>query len=197
MDEKKLHNHHIHEECSDPNCTEHHHHHHHDDECDDPNCHEHHHHHHDDECDDPNCHEHHHHHHDEDECDDPNCHEHHHHHNKHEDLVKDSLVMSCTRSFTPAAPLAPADLRKMGEATFLRLGDMVSMEGVVAGHVKGVIETKDGSIAFSLTRAGVVDVIELNGWKNITSVDGYSMTVNIMSLIPADITEEDIFADMK
>ena len=182
--------------------TEHHHHHHHDDECDDPGCteHHHHHHHHDDECDDPGCTEHHHHHHHhDDECDDPNCTDphHHHHNNKHEDLIKDSLIMSRTRSFAPESPVSASALREMGEKTFIHLGDILCVEGVIAGHLKGVIETQNGSLALSLTRAGVVDVTELGGWKELTNVESYSMTVNIMSIVPAELSEDDLFIAMK
>ena len=158
-----------------------------------------------DTCDDPSCtlqhHNHEHHHeHDEDTCDDPGCTLHHHHehdeHDEHEELLEDSLIMSCTRTFNLAQPELPTALQEKGMRTFLRLGDMLAFEGVVVGHIKGVITTEGGGLAFSLTRTGVVDLTELGGWKNLGSIAAYIMTVNIMSLVHAEITEEDIFALM-
>ncbi|MBR6812681.1 MAG: hypothetical protein IKM51_04845, partial [Oscillospiraceae bacterium] len=170
-DDPNCHEHHHHHECDDPNCHEHHHHH----ECDDPNCHEHHHHH---ECDDPNCHEHHHHH----ECDDPNCHEHHHHHDHecddpdcschdhhhdHEDVVNNTMVLSRTKEFSFDVPVSTDELKARGEKTFLHIGSLVAFEGVIVGHIKGVIQADGGSIAFSTTRTDAVDITPLSGWDKL------------------------------
>jgi len=201
-DDPNCHEHHHHHECDDPNCHEHHHHH----ECDDPNCHEHHHHH---ECDDPNCHEHHHHH----ECDDPNCHEHHHHHDHdhecddpdcschdhhhdHEDVVNNTMVLSRTKEFSFDVPVSTDELKARGEKTFLHIGSLVAFEGVIVGHIKGVIQADGGSIAFSTTRTDAVDITPLSGWDKLGSVSKFSMTVNIMSMVNENISDEDIFGLM-
>jgi hypothetical protein len=195
-----------------PESTEppHHHHHHHDsDECHDPNCtdpsHHHHHHHDSDECHDPNCTEpshHHHHHHDSDECDDPNCtdpsHHHHHHHDleEREELIDDAMVLSRSRRIEPAEPLSPQELRERGERCFLRLGERLGVDGIILGHIKGVIETEHGALAFSVTRVGDADITELGDWQAQERVSAFTMTVNIMSLIPAEIFEDDLFEGM-
>ena len=187
-------NHHRHSDhkCDVPDCTDHHRHHggH---VCGDPDCTDHHHHHGGHECGDPDCTDHRHHHHVGQKCGDPDCAVC---HDEHEDLINDSLVISHTRSFSPGRAETTDSLREKGIKTFLRLGDLVSFEGVVAGHIKGVIRTEGGGLAFSLTRAGVVDVTELGGWKGLGEIRAYTMTVNVMTLLHADITEEDIFALM-
>ena len=104
--------------------------------------------------------------------------------------------MSCTRSFKLEQPELPDSLREKGIRTFLHLGEMMAFEGVVVGHIKGIITAGGRSIAFSLTRTGVVDITELAGWGNPEPISSFDMTVNIMSLIHAEITEEDIFALM-
>ncbi len=165
--------------------------------------HHHHHHHHDDE--DGCCGHHHHHDHDEDECHDPNCtdpsHHHHHHHHHHdeaerEEVVDESLVLSRSRSITPEAPLSPQTLRERGERCFLRLGEMLGVDGIILGHIKGVIEAGDASLSLSMTRVGVVDVTPIGGWEALERVERFDMTVNIMSLVAAGIFEDDLFYGM-
>ena len=205
------HHHHDSDECHDPNCTDpsHHHHHHHDnDEYHDPNCtdpsHHHHHHHDSDECHDPNCTDpshHHHHHHDSDECHDPNCTDpshHHHHHDleEREELIDEAMVLSRSRRIEPAEPLSLQELRERGERCFLRLGERLGVDGIILGHIKGVIETEHGALAFSVTRVGDADITELGDWQAQERVSAFTMTVNIMSLIPAEIFEDDLFEGM-
>ncbi len=179
--------------CDDPNCTGSHHHHE-DHVCDDPNCTGSHHNHDGHACDDPDCTASHHDH-DGHTCDDPNCACHF--HDEHEDLINGSQVLSHTRSFEPARAETADSLRKKGTGTLLHLGELVAFEGIVAGHIKSVIKTDGGGLAFSLTRAGVVDITELGGWSKLGEIRAYTMTVNIMSLVHADITEEEIFALME
>jgi len=203
------HHHHNSDECHDPNCTDpsHHHHHHHDsDECHDPDCTDpsHHHHHHDsDECHDPNCTDpsHHHHHHDSDECHDPDCTDpshHHHHHDREEreELIDEAMVLSRSRRFDLAEPLSPQELRARGERCFLRLGERLGVDGIILGHIKGVIETEKSTLAFSVTRVGDADITELGDWQAQGSVSAFTMTVNVMSLVPAEIFEDDLFEGM-
>ena len=198
------HHHHDHDEveCHDPNCTDpsHHHHHHHDhddDECHDPNC------------TDPSHHHHHHHDHDDDECHDPNCTDpshHHHHHDDHdhhhhdeserEEVIDEALILSRSRSFACAPALTPQALRARAERCFLRLGEKLGVDGIILGHIKGVLEAGDGSLSLSVTRVGTVDVTELGRWDALGRVENYTMTVNIMSLVAPSIYEDDLFYGM-
>ncbi len=203
------HHHHDSDECHDPNCTDpsHHHHHHHDsDECHDPNCadpsHHHHHHHDGDECHDPNCTDpshHHHHHHDSDECHDPNCTDpshHHHDREEREELIDEALILSRSRSFNLTEPVSPQELRARGERCFLRLGERLGVDGIILGHIKGVIETGQSALSFSVTRVGDADVTELGDWQAQPPVGAFTMTVNVMSLVPAAVFEDDLFEGM-
>jgi len=188
-----LEHHHHDEECDDPSCTCHEHHHEHE------HAHEHeHHHHHGEECSDPNCscheHEHHHHHHGE-ECSDPNCscHEHHHEHESEaERAVSSSFVISRTRSFSGS--FSPSELRQRAEQLFLILGSRADLDGIIPGHIKGVISAPGGEkLGISVTRPDAVDFVPAGGWETLETLDTFTMTVNIMLLSDVGITEADLF----
>ena len=160
------HKHHHGEECSDPDCSCHEHEHHHE-----------HHHHHGEECSDPNC----------------SCHEHdHEHESEAERAVGSSFVMSRTRSFSGS--FSAAELTQRAEKLFLALGEKADFEGIIPGHIKGVISAPGGEkLGASVTRPSAVDFVPAAGWEKLDTLDSFTITVNIMLLSDVGITEEDLF----
>ena len=106
------------------------------------------------------------------------------------------MVLSRTKEFELAAPVSTDELKARGEKTFLHIGSLVAFEGVIVGHIKGVIQAEGGSIAFSTTRTDAVDITTLSGWDKLGSVSKFSMTVNIISMVNENISDEDIFGLM-
>lgn len=129
-------------------------------------------------------------------CADPSHHHHHHGHGGPHEPAGEALVLSLSRSFRPESELSTQELRARGERCILRLGELLGADGIVAGHIKGIIEAGEGSLALSLTRVGAVDVTELGYWGTLKQVRAYTMTVNVISLVSADITEDDLFCGM-
>ena len=139
--------------------------------------------------------------HDHHHCDDPACachhgHTHDHSHAAAEHTAAGAFVLSRSRSLT--APMAPELLAARMEALLLALGDRAAQEGMIPGHIKAAVSAPGGeTLGLSITRPGTVDLTPARGWERLGTAERYTITVNVMLLTDAGITEADLFAGLE
>ncbi|MDR0874875.1 MAG: hypothetical protein LBN12_01550 [Clostridiales Family XIII bacterium] len=115
-----------------------------------------------------------------------------HHHHPSEELAENIFAFGFRRKIEFAGTMSREQIEQRLKRLFLLLGTMFSDEGMIPGHIKGVCRIEDALCFFSMTRADLVEQTEQCGWERIDAAHSCELTLNILSLRPAQITEETI-----
>ena len=126
--------------------------------------------------------------------DDGHDHDEEHDHDAHDHDHDERMVGAYSVSYTiqPGATVDRAALVGRLADLFTEIGDLVSHDGIVFGHVKGVLtESEDSFVRFSLTTAGKPDVLVSDVWS--ASGHGGSATIRLtMNVNSMNHAEEEI-----
>jgi len=70
-------------------------------------------------------------------------------------------------------------------AFFTEIGDLLGRDGIIYGHVKGILRESDDSYArFSLTHPGEPDILTSDGWHETPGLSAHTrLTLNMNSMI--------------
>lgn len=125
-------------------------------------------------------------------------HNHNHDHDGHaaaEKLAAGMFVLSRVRRFN--GPVAVAALQEKLRRLFLSLAEKAAVEDLIPGHLKGAVKASGGeTLGISVTRPDTVDFAPSSGWEQLTVLDRYTLTVNVMLLSESKIRERDLFAGL-
>lgn len=99
-------------------------------------------------------------------------------------------VLSVTRHFPGTAEKAAA-VSALKEL-FLEIAPAVLVEGIVPGHFKGAIRCGEGVLALSVTRADAIDETQNPAWQALEVLQDFTVTVNLMSILPCSVTKADL-----
>ncbi|SHJ34894.1 hypothetical protein [Parasporobacterium paucivorans] len=124
-------------------------------------------------------------------------HEHHHHEHDHghdgdyEKFIENTMVLSRSWNYSVQNPVSLRILEEKAKALFLDLGTQFSVEGIILGHIKGVIKTgADSFYSLSMTREGQTDVTASKNWTPDHEAAEYTFTINILSMKHIPVEEE-------
>ena len=120
--------------------------------------------------------------HDEDHDDD-----HDHDHEEHDHDHDERMVGAFSRQLTLTTD-ATADKEWLVEhlsSLFVEIGDCISQDEIIYGHVKGILLASDDSfVRYSLTHQGAPDILVSDGWASVPAgASGVSLTLNINSML--------------
>jgi G3E family GTPase len=149
--------------------------------------------------DDDHEHEHDHEHDDDHDHDDEHEHDHDddHEHGSHEhthDHEHERIVGAFSRSYT-VRPEASADKAALAEklsALFEEIGELLKQDGIIYGHVKGLLlESDDSYVRYSLTRPGRPEILMSGSWITSDVSGAITFTINVNDI---NHSEEEIAA---
>lgn len=131
------------------------------------------------------------------------CHDAHHthvheHDTENQKFINDTMIFSKTWEYSIDRPAAARQLEEKAHSLFMQLGDDFSVEGVILGHIKGVIKTEPETFyALSMTRQGQTDITASKLWSADNEVTSYSFTLNILSMVHKPVDEKHLHEAMK
>ena len=127
------------------------------------------------------------------DCGDSHCT--HNHHAKPQSVaqatVENALKYSKKKMIVMDDPAALSEVEASVCAKLLAIADKLAVDGAVLGHIKAVITIEHGSCAISVTKTCKADVKYIGGWDKMRVVDGYSLTVNVLSIANAEFDVDD------
>lgn len=75
---------------------------------------------------------------------------------------------------------------------FRTLAPKATIYGIIPGHFKGIIQSGEAVCGISVTREDTIDVTANESWTSLSILDSFHVTVNLLTVIPCDITREDL-----
>lgn len=77
---------------------------------------------------------------------------------------------------------------------FQELAPLAMTDGMILGHFKSAIQSGEAVYALSATRADALDEAFNEAWSRLDCLTGGAVTVNLMSVVPVAITQEQLEA---
>lgn len=104
--------------------------------------------------------------------------------------TKEGTVLSICHQFTCA--VTREDAEEKLRSIFKKLSPKAMVDHVILGHFKGAIRYGGAVFSVSVTREAVLDETSNDAWKDLTILLEGEVTVNLLSVIPVSITEQEL-----
>lgn len=110
-------------------------------------------------------------------------------------IPNNATVLSVSQQFSGKANrhILTAAFRNL----FREISSKALVNGILPGHLKGVIQCGSGFFALSVTREDSVDETVNPQWEAMDFIENFKITVNLLSIFPVDISREELEAALK
>lgn len=87
------------------------------------------------------------------------------------------------------SPMEKVRAEKRFRDLFHKVGKFAMIDHVILGHLKGIIQANEAVFSLSMTREDVLDESQNQKWLESSAFENFEITLNLMSLIPVELTE--------
>jgi len=101
-----------------------------------------------------------------------------------------ATILSVRQQLTWNSPVSRLSLEKALRDLFLELSRHVLTDGIVPGHLKGILKVDSATFFISVTREDSTDESQNEVWENLDAVACAELTVNLLSVLPCELTNE-------
>ena len=105
-----------------------------------------------------------------------------------------TTILSVKRALVWDTPISRIALESALRALFLELSQFVLIDGIVLGHLKGVLKTGTSVFSISVTREDSIDESPNTSWASMETVSCSDLTVNLLSIVPCELSDNDLDA---
>ena len=109
-------------------------------------------------------------------------------------IPDNATILSVKKTLVWDTPISRTALEAALRTLFLELSRFVLSDGIVLGHLKGVLKTGTSMFSVSVTREDSIDESQNASWTRMETVACSDLTVNLLSILPCELSNDDLDA---